>query len=65
MPEYFYIYLQEIIGKQISKMGRGEYWHNGIKKSLKSVLSDVDEDTVSVNLSFNVDGLLLLFHRLL
>lgn len=43
--------------KEIKTMGNGEYWHNGLKKSLKVALRDIQGDTASVDLSFNMDGL--------
>lgn len=41
-------------GKQIKKMGCGEYWHNGLKNSLSLALT---ENVTEIKLSFNMDGL--------
>lgn len=43
--------------KEIKKIGSGEYWHNGLKDSLRAALQDIVSDVATVNLSFNIDGL--------
>lgn len=41
---------------EIRQFERGEYWHNGLERSLKRIFSDIEENAV-VRLSFNIDGL--------
>lgn len=38
-------------------MGDGEYWHNGLRQSLKLTLSRMEQIPSQVTLNFNIDGL--------
>lgn len=40
----------------VRKMGDGEYWHNGLAKSIRDAFGTIEEDK-SIFLTFNMDGL--------
>lgn len=41
---------------ELSSVGGGQYWYNGIEKNLKLIFSKLDKD-ILIQMNFNVDGL--------
>lgn len=44
------------VNVKINEIAGGQFWYNGLKKSLVNIFSTLDRD-ISISLNFNVDGL--------
>lgn len=56
LPLDYRTLLQTPVNVEITKVAGGEYWFNGLEKSLRAIFSTLDRD-LSIGLNFNIDGL--------
>lgn len=56
LPKDYRTLLQTPVNVEIKNIAGGEYWFNGLEKSLRVVFSAIDKD-LSIELNFNIDGL--------
>lgn len=56
LPKDTRTFLQTPNEYHIFAMGNGEFWYNGLKKNLQNLFMDIKE-SMSISLTFNIDGL--------
>lgn len=56
LPKDYRTLLQTPVNVKIEDIAGGEYWFNGLEKSLRAIFSKIDKD-YSIELDFNIDGL--------
>lgn len=56
LPNDYRTLLQTPVNVEISNVAGGEFWYNGLEKSLRIIFATIDKD-ISIRLNFNIDGL--------